>query len=181
MASKPSGSDGLSFGTKLLHSSTKKVDFQLSDDRKAFDLVFDAALAAGVGTPSFDGLKKTRAPVSTNVYSAVIAATGKGVKTSFVANGFGVVEPGTNTMLLLAVNDQHSVVHFDDARKGEQGFTVAVEYRAKGVTDIRLTLLLVAESDAVHKGASALIAVSTLSADAALGRKKPTRRATKKR
>jgi hypothetical protein len=181
MSVKPSANDGLTFGTKLAHSSRKKVDFQLSDDKKAFDLVFDAALAAGVGTPSFDGLKKTRAPVSTNVYSAVIPATGKGVKTAFAANGFGVVEPGAHTMLLLAVNDQHRVVHFDDAEKGEQGFTVAVEYRAKVVTDIRLTLLLVAERDSTHKGASALIAVTNLSADAALVKKKPTRGAPKKR
>ncbi len=180
MSIKVSANDSLVFGTRLAHSSKKGVDFQLSDDRKAFDLVFDAALAAGVGAPSFDGLKKTRAPVSTNVYSAVIPATGKGVKTSFVANGFGVVEPGTSTMLLLAVNDQHSVVHFD-ARKGEQGFTVAVEYRAKTVTDIRLTLLLLAQRDATHAGASALIAVSNLSADAALGKKKPAQRASKKR
>ncbi|HKR61538.1 MAG TPA: hypothetical protein VJS64_17760, partial [Pyrinomonadaceae bacterium] len=139
MATKVRASDGLTFGETLTHSSKKKVDYQLSDDKKAFEIRFDPALAAGVGTPVFDGLKKTKAPLSTSVYSAVIPATGKGVKTSFVANGFGVTEPGTNTMLILAVNDQHSVAHFA-AKKGEQGFTVTLAYRAKAVTDIRLTV-----------------------------------------
>lgn len=171
---KVAANDGLTFGAKLTHSSTEKVGFSVSDDEKAFEIRFETALAAGVGNPVFDGLERTPAPISTNVYSAVIPVAGKGgVKTSFVANGFGVTEPGTNTMLILTVNDQLSVTHF--ASKKDEAFTVAFAYRPKAVTDIRLTVVLIAERDSTHPAASALIAVTDVSADAAL-KKKPKKR-----
>ena len=88
---------GVSFGESLIFSSLKKVDYALSDDKKAFEIRFDTGLAAGVGTPVFEGLAKTRAPVSTRVYSAVIPATGEDVEVSLNVNGFGVTEAGTNT------------------------------------------------------------------------------------
>jgi hypothetical protein len=178
MAAKVGANDGLTFGAKLAHSSKEKVDFSVSDDKKAFEIRFDTALAAGVGNPVFDGIEKTPAPMSTSVYSAVIPATGKAVKTSFAANGFGVTESGTNTMLILTVNDQHSVAHFTG--KKDEALTVTLEYKAKTVTDIRLTVVLIAERDSAHPTASALVAVTDVSADAALKKRPKKRPAAKK-
>lgn len=178
MASKVQKSGGVTFGEEPTFSSEKNVVYDLTDDKKAFEIQIVPALAAGVGTPSFDGVPKTDAPVSTRIYSAVIPATGKNVRTSFVVNGFGLTEAGTNTVLILSVNDQHRVTHFAPGK--DQAFTAALPYRAKAVTDIRLTVVLVAERDSTHPDASALIAINDISADAALTKKKPRRKATKK-
>src|SRR5262249_62007592 len=124
----------------------------------------DPALAAGVGTPDFDGLKLTGAPINARLYSAVIPVTGKNLKTTFVLNGFGVMDPGATTKLMLTVNDQHSVTHF--APRDEQAFTVLMPFQADAVTDIRITVAVLAERDATHPDASALIALNDISADA---------------
>ena len=171
MASNVEASDGVIFGEKMIFSSDRKVSFDLSDDKKAFEIRFDPALAVGVGTPVFDGLAKTAAPVSTRVYAAVIAADGKKVETSFVLNGFGSTEPGTNTTVVLAVNDQHSVTRFASGKE-DDAFTVALPYRAKKATDFRITVLLIAERDAEHPDATALLAVNDISADTVVGRTK---------
>jgi hypothetical protein len=164
---------GVSFGESLIFSSLKKVDYALSDDKKAFEIRFDTGLAAGVGTPVFEGLAKTRAPVSTRVYSAVIPATGEDVEVSLNVNGFGVTEAGTNTVLVLTANDQHIVTHF--AAEKDEGFAAALPFRAKAVTEIRLTVVLIAERDSLHPDASALIAVTDIGADAALTPREPAR------
>jgi hypothetical protein len=174
MATKVQEKAGVAFGPKLGFASTKKVDFSVTDDKKSFEIRFRTALSAGVGTPSFDGLKKTRAPVSTNVFSAVVPASGKNVRTSIVVNGFGVTEPGTNTAVVITANGQHSVTHFTDT---DEAFTASLAFRAKALTDVRVTVVLVAEREAAHPGASALIAVTDISADTALTRKKPAKRA----
>jgi hypothetical protein len=177
MATKVQAKDGVTFGPKLVFSSTKKVDFSVTDDKKAFEIVFRTALAAGVGTPSFKGLKKTRAPVNTNIYSAVLPASGKNVKASIVVNGFGVTEPGTNTAVVITANGQHSVTHFTDS---DEAFTASLPFRAKALTDVRVTVVLVAERAATHPDASALIAVTDISADTFTPRKPTGKKVAKK-
>jgi hypothetical protein len=179
MTRKAHATGGVTFGEGPTFSSEKKIAYHLEDDKQAFEIRFDTTLAAGVGTAIFDGVPKTDAPVSTRIYSAVIPATGKNVKTSFVVNGFGATEAGTNTVLMLSVNDQHSVTHFAPNRK-DQAFLAALPYRAKTVTDVRLTVVLVAERDSTHPDGSALIAITDISADAAFTGKKPAKRGKKK-
>jgi hypothetical protein len=166
MAHKIQTSDGVTFGEKLTYSSLKTADYSLSDDRKAFEIRFNPGLAAGVGTPVYDGLHATHAPINTRVYSAVIPATGNNLNTSFVLNGFGMTEAGTNATLVLTVNDQHSVTHFGADRE-EGAFTATLPYRAEVASDLRLTVVLIAERDAAHPDASALIAITDISADTA--------------
>jgi hypothetical protein len=166
MASKMLQSDGVSFGKKPTFSSIKHLDYALSDDEKAFQITFEEGLAAGVGAVAYDGLKKTRAPVSTRVYSAVILAAGASIDTDFVLNGFRTTEQGTNTMVVLTVNDQHSVTNFSSEESTDGAFTASLRYQADGLTDIRLNVVVVAERDSSHPDASALIAITDISADA---------------
>lgn len=177
MATDSQASDGVKFGQKLKFSSTRKVDFSVTDDEKSFEIRLRTALSAGVGTPNFDGLKKTRASVNTRVFSAVVPAAGKGVRMAIVANGFGVTEPGTNAAVVIMANGQHSVTHFSDS---DGAFTASLPFRAKELTDVRVTVVLVAERDGAHPEASALIAVTDISADAALARRKTSTTAAKK-
>lgn len=177
MTSKSQATDGVIFGAKLKFSSNRKVDFSVTDDERSFEIRLRTAMSAGVGTPSFDGLKKTRAPLSTNIFSAVVPATGKAVRMSIVVNGFGVTESGTNASVVIMANGQHSVTHFADS---DGAFTASLPFRAKKLTDVRVTVVLVAERDTAHPEASALIAVTDISADAALARRKTSTTAAKK-
>jgi len=179
MAATVKASD-VTFGAAPTFTSEEKVDYFLADDKKAFEIRFQTALAAGVGSPVFEGVPKTEAPVTTRVYSAVIPARGKNLKTSFVVNGFRVTQPGTNAMLVIAVNDKHSVTHFGTAKKDE-AFTAALPYSAKAPEDIRLTVMLVAERDSTHPDASSLIAVNDISADTVQQKKKPAKKKSAKK
>lgn len=118
------------------------------------------------GPPFFDRAPKTDPPVSTCIYSAVIPATGKNVETSAVLDGLGTTEARTHAVLMLRVNDQPSVTHFVPNTK-DQPLVAALPYRATTLTDVRLTVVLVAERDAAHPDGSALIAINDISADAA--------------
>jgi hypothetical protein len=161
---------GVSFGEKLAFSSSK-VDYAVSDDKKAFEIRFPTALAVGVGTPSFEGVK-TGTPVSTTIYSAVVPVTGKSLKTTVIANGFAAIEAGTHTVLVLTVNDQHSVTHFGK-KKNDEAITASLKFQGKAVRDLRLTLALIAEQASTSPDASALIAINDISTDAAFKKPKP--------
>jgi hypothetical protein len=170
MAKKPRAAGGVTFGEQPTFTSEPNIAYQLSDDKQAFEIKFDTTLAIAVGPVVFDGVPKSDAPVRTRAYSAVIPAKGKNVKTSFVVNGFGATGPGTHTVLVLNVNDQHSVTDFVP-RKKDQAFTVALPFRAKTLADVQVTVVLLAEHDSAHPDGSALLAVTDISADAAF--KKP--------
>jgi len=172
MAVKGKRASDVAFGAKLIYTSTRKLEFSVSDDAKAFEIRFNTALAAGVGTPSFEGLGKTKAPIGTRVYSAVIPATGQNVKTSIALNGFFVAQPGTTLTLLVVANDQHSFTQLANSKK-DQGFTASVPVRAKTLSGIRLTVAVIAQRDEAHPEASALIAISDIGAETFI-RKSPT-------
>lgn len=177
MANKLPATDDVSFGSRLKFSSNRKVDYTVTDDRKSFAITFAPPMAAGVGTPVFDGLKKTRAPIGTNLYSAVVPGTGRNVKTAIVLNGFGQTEPGTNATLVITANGQHSVTQFDAL---DGAFTASSSFRAKPLTDLRVSVLIVAERHATDPEASALIVVNDISVDTFVPRKKPAGKAAKK-
>jgi hypothetical protein len=170
MAGKATKEVGVTFGAKLRYSSSRKFDYSVSDDAKAFELRLNPALAAGVGSPSFAGLGKTKAPIGTRLYAAVIPAMGKDVKTSLSLNGFFVAEPGTTVTVVVVANDQHSVTHFAHS-KNDQGFTTTVPVRAKALREIRLSVAVIAERDDEHPDASAMIAVSSIGADTFIPKK----------
>lgn len=155
---------GVAFGDRLAYSSIEGVAYHRSDDRKAFTVTLVPGLAAGVGTPVYDGLASTGAPVHTRTYSAVVPAAGGDLQTTIVLNGFGSTEPGTRTKLVLTVNDQHSVTQFGP--REDQAFTVLMPFRAEAATDLRVTVVVIAERDAAHPDATALIALNDMSADA---------------
>jgi hypothetical protein len=170
--------DGVTFGEGLTYSSIQEVDYNLSNDKKAFTVTLQTGLAAGVGSPVYDGLVLTGAPVNTRIYSVVIPATGENLKTTFVLNGFGLTELGTNTKLVLTVNDQHSVTYFGP--REDQAFTVLMPFQAEAVTDVRITVLVIAECDSTHPDATALIVLNDVSADARVTESQSTCSGSKK-
>jgi len=159
-----------SFGDALAFSS-REVEFFRSDDEQAFEIRFPQAMAIAVGTASVDGVEPSDAPVRTSVYSAVIPVRGKSTRASFMVNGFGLTEPGTRATLFMSLNDQHTVTEFPGGQK-DQDFVVALPFSGKEIQDVRLTVVLIAERDAAHPDASALVAITDISADAALAANK---------
>lgn len=155
---------GVTFGEQPAYTSIPEVDYERSDDKRAFTLTLQTGVAAGVGTPGYDGLVLTCAPVNTSTYSAVIPATGGDLTTTFYLTGSGATEPGTNTKLILTVNDQHTVAHFGP--REEESFSVSLPFRAAASTDIRITVVVIAERDAAHPDATALIVFNSISAEA---------------
>jgi len=169
---------GATFGEKPTFSSEQNILYHLEDDKKSFAIAFDG-FGTKVGTVGFTGAPDTKAPVSTRVYSAVVPVTGKNISASFVVNGFVVTEPGSNAVLVLSVNDKQVVTNFAPGMDN-QAFTVSLKYRAKSVSDIRLSVYLLAERDSAHPDASALVAITDISSDAALAKKRAAERAKKK-
>ena len=165
------GTNGVTFGERPTYTSIPEVAYERSDDKKAFTLTLQTGIAAGVGTPGHDGLVMTGAPVNTRTYSAVIPATGGNLETTFYLTGSGSTEPGTNTKVVLTVNDQHTVTHFGP--REEDSFSVSLPFRAEASTDIRITVVVIAERDAAHPDATALIIFNSISADAMTARSEP--------
>ena len=154
---------GIAFGRKLLYASTRKLEYTVTEDDMAFEIRFETAIAAGVGSPSFAGLKKTNAPIGTNVFTAVIPASGKNVKAALSLNGFFVAQPSTSVTLVATANDQQVVKRFRNS-KDDKGFTLSVPVQARSLSEIRLVVLLVAQHES-GGDASALIALSDIGAD----------------
>jgi hypothetical protein len=159
------------FGDKLSFASAgaDDIDYFVSDDKLAFTLTFKNALEATVG--AIQGSTSTD-PIGTKVFSAVIPASGKAIDTTFFVTAFTSAEEGASGTLLLKINDQQTVMRF---RPGEGKDTlVKLRYRAKPAGDLRLTLLILAEHDAAHPKATALVHVNTIETDLAAARKKKT-------
>jgi hypothetical protein len=78
------------------------VDYSVSDDAKAFEIRFRTALAAGVGSPSFDGVAQSKAPIGTRGFAAVVPAARDNVKASITLDGFFVAQPGTSVTVVVA-------------------------------------------------------------------------------
>jgi hypothetical protein len=160
---------GVTFGDRLAYSSIPDVAYNRSDDRQAFTVTLPKGLAAGVGTPVYEGLTLTGAPVDARTYSAVVPAAGEDLNTTLVLNGFGVAEPGSGATLVLTVNGHHHVTHFGP--REDRAFTVLMPFRAKAPTDLRITVAVIADRDAAHPDATALIVLNDISADARAAKK----------
>lgn len=158
-----SRSSTVAFGRKLVHASTRKLEYVVTDDDKAFEIRFETALAAGVGSPGFAGVKPGKAPIGTSVFSAVIPAAGKAVEAKVSLNGFFVAHPGTRVTVVAMANDEQVAKTFRKSMD-DKGFTLSVPVKARVLTEIRLVLVLVAELEGGSDG-SALIAVSDIGCD----------------
>jgi hypothetical protein len=171
MATRTKNGAGVSFGRNLSYTSIRKLKYTVTDDDKAFEIRFETAIAAGVGSPSFAGLEKTKAPIGTRVFSAVIPATGKNVKATVTLNGFFIAHAGTSVLVFVTANDQQVVKQFRKSQD-DKGFTVSVPVHAKSLSEIRLAVALLAQQEGGAADASALIAVSDIGCDTFVPKKR---------
>ena len=147
-------------------ASTDNFDYSVSADKQAFTIVFKTAFEATVG--NLQNAKVTDAPIGTQIFSAVIPVSGGDIDTTFFVTTFVAAEQGAAGTLLFAVNDKNTVMRFPPGDGKE--VIVKLNYKAKTASDVRLTLFLLAERDAAHPKASALVHVNAIDTDLALAK-----------
>jgi len=167
----PAAANGVTFGDKPSFQSADNFDYGLSDDKKAFTITFKTAFEATVG--KVQNATATEAPVGTNVFTVVLPLSGKKIDTTFIVTAFASAEEGAGGALLLVANDKSTLMRFPPGEGKE--VLVKLRYRAKAASEVRLTLFLLAERDAAHPKATALVHVTTIDTDAALAKKKSTK------
>jgi hypothetical protein len=156
---------GATFGDKPVFQSSTNAQYSLSDDKKAFTITFNPAFEASAGNSASD-----TALVGTNVYSVVIPVNGKEVNTTFVFTASITADEGAGGLLMLNVNDKQTITRFK--KTSEKEVLVQLKYRAKNTGDIRLTVFLLAERDAAHPKAPALIHALAIDSDLAVASKR---------
>ncbi|TMI99990.1 MAG: hypothetical protein E6G97_20590 [Alphaproteobacteria bacterium] len=161
----PATAGGTTYGDKPVFQSSNNIQYSLSDDKKAFTITFNPAFEAAVGANTSD-----TALVGTNVLSVVIPVTGKDVNTTFVLTASITAEDGAGGLLMVNVNDQQTITRFK--KTSEKEVLVQLKYRAKNTGDIRLTVFLLAERDAAHPKAAALIHALAIDSDLAVASKR---------
>src|SRR6266545_6211745 len=165
--------DGVTFGDKPTFQTDDKFDYSLSRDKKAFTVGF-SALEAGIGTNPAGHVPErvnSAAPIVSRVFSMVIPVTdGKLVRTTFAASAFVITSKGANATLLFDVNGQNTVVKLPPG--SDRSFIPTVDFRAKDVSDIRMTVFLMVERDAAYRDASAYLNVSAIDTDLAAAQRR---------
>jgi hypothetical protein len=159
-AADPKGSTA-TFGDKPVFQTDDNFEYALSGDKKAFTLAFKTAFEATVG--NIQDSKTPEAPVGTKVFSVVIPVYGKSIDTTFIVTAFASAEEGASGALLFTVNDKTTVTRFAPSEGKET--LVKLRYRAKAVSDVRFTLVLLAQRDQAHAKATSLVHVTTIDSD----------------
>jgi hypothetical protein len=138
---------------------------KLSFQSMSPDAVTYGATGAGEGfTILFSGIEAATAdgaPVVSKVASLVVPVTGPAIDATFVVGAFASTSDGGEVTLVLVVNDRTAVMHFPP-NSSNKDVQLQLRYRAKGVSDLRITILALVDVDHDHPGSGALLTVSTL-------------------
>jgi hypothetical protein len=160
---------GATFGDKPTFQSADNFVYQLSEDKQAFTITFNPAFEATVANAPTG--TKPGGPIATNVLSLVIPVYGKKIKTTFIVSTSVTAEEGAGGAILLSVNDKQTVARF--GATAEKELLVKLNYASDAASDIRLTVLLLAEHDSAHPKAAALVHVTAIDSDlAAMNKRK---------
>jgi hypothetical protein len=154
---------GATFGDKPTFQSADNFTYQLSDDKQAFTIVFNPAFEATVANAPTG--KDPGGPIATKILSLVIPVYGKKIKTTFIVSASVTADEGAGGAIMLSVNDKQTVTRF--GATGEKEMLVQLNYASDSASDVRLTVLLLAEHDSAHPKAAALVHVTAIDSDLA--------------
>jgi hypothetical protein len=156
----PDGS--ATFGDKPTFQSDDQFNYGLSDDKKAFTILFSDVSAKSAAATT---------PIATRVFSIVIPVTGgNSVKTSFFASGFVSTSKGAQGTLVFSVNGKNSVASFSPGT--QQSFVQELQFGGEYVSDARMTVYLLAERDSKTADAEAFLNVTAIDTDLALAQQR---------
>jgi hypothetical protein len=164
---------GATFGDKPSFQSTPDIAFSLSEDKKAFTILFSSALEASVGSPA--SANAPNPPVDTKTFSIVLPVSGEDIDTEFVVSTFVIATEGAQAALVLAVNDKTTVMQVPYATNGEP-VLVRLKYQAKTTSDVRINLFLLAQRDQAHPNAAATLHIDAIDTDLAAAQARADKR-----
>lgn len=163
----------LTFGDAPTFTSDGNCNFAVSDDKRAFDLACNAIEASVDGGKLPDSAtqrsktkSKASAPIATASYSFVLpVANGQSVKIPFVLSGFVLTTKGAKALLLFRANGADTLVAFPEGTDRE--FVKTINYRAKGVSEVRVTVFVLAERPSTDAASAAFINVNKIDVETA--------------
>jgi len=162
----------LTFGDAPTFTSDGNCNFALSDDKRAFDFAcnsIEASVDGGKLPDSAAQRSKTKskaAPIATATYSfALPVANGQSVKIPFILSGFVLTTKGAKASLLFRVNGADTLVAFPEGTDRE--FVRTINYRAKGVAEVRVTIFVLAERPSADAASAAFINVNKVDVETA--------------
>jgi hypothetical protein len=168
LAANAQAAGGATFGDKPTFQNADNFSYSLSGDKQAFTITFNPAFEAMVANAPTG--KDPGGPIATKVLSMVIPVTGKYIKSTFVVSTSVTAEEGAGGAIMLIVNDKQTVARF--GKTGEKEMLVQLNYSAESASDIRLTVILLADHDSAHPKAASLVHVTAIDSDLAVMNKR---------
>jgi len=141
------------FGDKLSFQSTDGLDYAPTADGQAFIISF-SSVEAKIS-------ERSDPPVASKVASLVIPVAGPAIDATFVVGAVATTNEGGRATLMLVVNDKSVVMHFPP-NSNAKDINLQLRYRAKGVSDLRITIFALVDVDHDHPGGGADLTVDTL-------------------
>jgi hypothetical protein len=141
------------FGDKLSFQSTDGLEYAPSADGQAFTIAF-SSIEAKIS-------ERSDPRVASKVASLVIPVAGPAIDATFVVGAVANTNDGGRATLVLVINDKSAVMHFPP-NSDAKDISLQLRYRAKGVSDLRVTIFALVDIDHDHPGAGADLTVDTL-------------------
>jgi hypothetical protein len=147
------------FGRTPTFQSSDEIDFAVSDDGRAFTLLF-----VGSGFELDTGASE--APIATRLFSLVVPIEGddERVEIEFIAGASVTLFDGATAASVLSVNGQ-SVVADLSAQDPAQDSETVLKYAADRPSECRLAFLLLAGRDSKNPNSNAVLAAQSIDAE----------------
>jgi len=138
------GAGSGTFGNAPTYNSDTGFTLWLSDDKKAFTAVFSNLLVQLIAN--------SPQPIITRTFSFSLPLSGvdPGAEIPFFVSGYAFCEKGTSAHLVFTVNDQTMVADFPENCDNE--YVQQLKYKAGSVSEVRVTINLVADRDSKSGG-----------------------------
>ena len=170
----------LKFGNSLTFPPGPMHDYAVSPDGKAITVTFSGLQVIADDGRSDEGAPRGEPtdPVVTRVFSMVIPVTnGSPTEAAFHFQGFALTNEGGHATLIVIINGQSTI--FDFAKNSDESYVRSVKFSEPAATEIRLTVVVIAERDKQFPGAGAHLNVVSIDTDVASAQKKAASRKAK--
>ena len=157
--------------TSFQSADQDAMNYAASPDKLTFTMTF-SNMEAVIGSGQSGAVD---APVATKVASLVIPVTGQQIDATIVVDAGATTQEGTGATLMLVVNDKSTAVHVP-AGANNKDVELQLRYRAKGVSDLRITILAVVDRDQAHPGSASDLTVDALNGMMAGADRKPAKK-----
>jgi hypothetical protein len=142
------------------YSSEKLGTYALTNDKKAFDLVFTGLEIGENGKP-------LPTSVVTRTFSVVIPLTSRQPNASVPINfdGVALIDTGAHGTAIFSVNGQTASLAFSPNMKDDQPFSHTVQFNTGDATEARITVVLILAQEATASRAAGFLNLKSINAE----------------